>query len=499
MKVRILHKGLAFILLPLALQIVSFCLLYSLMLQSERLAAAEAQSVKQIMWMDSLATEFANSWAAIGDHMYGSRAHDMEDAESYKRRMDGLVAEGKQLTGENPELKALMEQTELLAQDQYDQMKAAQSLRSDEHGLFSLIQSARNMKPVIIRLGHHLNRINSQAEVERKKALVAAEAERTARQRVKTQIIAGVVADIVLTFALLFLFIKNITDRLNILVANARMIPSGQKIVHSVGGTDELHYLDQAIHQASDDLQSAAAQRKQLLDMVAHDLRSPLQSAKLTLDGFLQRNSDTMQGAQRGLLNSVQLSVGTVISLVEDLLTIDKLEAGKLDLDKDLIDVRPLISHVFETVAGLAAAKEIDLENSSEPVAVEGDESRLAQVLTNLVSNAIKFSPQSGKVTVSTKITSNAVRINVTDEGPGISAEQKEKLFEPFFQTAAGRAKSGYGLGLAIARLIVAAHGGTIGVENNQIAGATFWFDLPTAVDLTDLCEPAQAIDEIRN
>ncbi|MBI3191171.1 MAG: hypothetical protein HYZ36_00775, partial [Pedosphaera parvula] len=169
--------------------------------------------------------------------------------------------------------------------------------------------------------------------------------------------------------------------------------------------------------------------------------------------------------------------------LIEDLLTISKLESGQLALNSQALCPRDVVQHVFDDLEARAAERRTHLENAvPEKLRVTADTDRLQQVLFNLLENAIKYGRVEGHVRVSGRGADNdTVELSVADDGPGIPAEAQERIFERFFRLdkARSREAGGTGLGLAIVKHIVQAHGGQVRVESQAGQGSTFFFTLP--------------------
>jgi signal transduction histidine kinase len=179
---------------------------------------------------------------------------------------------------------------------------------------------------------------------------------------------------------------------------------------------------------------------------------------------------------------------------VGDLLFVAQADAGRLSLEQGKVDLAGLAADCVEGAAPAAAEKSIDLVLAVEPVpALVGDRGRLAQVLDNLVSNALKFTPEGGRVEVSTKLNSGKVSIEVSDNGIGIPVADQPRLFERFFRSsvAEDQAIPGTGLGLAIVKAIVEAHKGEITIDSKEGRGTTFRIDLPLAAEIERVEEAA--------
>jgi signal transduction histidine kinase len=171
-----------------------------------------------------------------------------------------------------------------------------------------------------------------------------------------------------------------------------------------------------------------------------------------------------------------------LLRLVGDLLFLAGLQAGNLKIEPGQADLAELAGHALEAVRPAAEHKHIALVFSAGPVpAVPGDAGRMAQLLDNLLANAVKFTPEQGHITVSLGTEGHSAVLSVADDGMGISAGEQERVFERFFRTdlATSRAVQGTGLGLAICKAIVDSHGGTISVESQPGRGTTFRVRLP--------------------
>jgi signal transduction histidine kinase len=225
--------------------------------------------------------------------------------------------------------------------------------------------------------------------------------------------------------------------------------------------------------------------KDEFVALISHDLRTPLTS----IMGFLELTRDERSGAlseeQRSYLEIVSRNSERLLHLVDDLLFAARLQSGALELSIDELDLAAMAEHTLEEARPRADAKQIALVAELEVVPpVLGDRRRIAQLLDNLVSNALKFTPDGGTVTVVVGSTRGRVVVEVRDTGIGIQPEETERLFDRFFRasTAVDRQISGSGLGLYIARAIVEAHNGTIGARSAVGSGTTLRVELPVFV-----------------
>ena len=244
--------------------------------------------------------------------------------------------------------------------------------------------------------------------------------------------------------------------------------------------------LEELVHARTADLEVSerraleASQAKSIfLATMSHELRTPLNA----ILGFAQlmRRSPTLSDADRQTVGIIRRSGEHLLGLINDVLSIAKIEAGKLILDPRPFDVREMIATVDEMMRVRADAVDVQFDidtDSSFPHFVQGDEGKLRQVLINLLGNAIKFSPR-GKVLLRSRWIDGRAHFEVADTGVGIAADELPTLFEPFVQTASGRtAKEGTGLGLTVTQHIVQAMGGEISVDSEVGKGTTFRFDV---------------------
>jgi signal transduction histidine kinase len=220
----------------------------------------------------------------------------------------------------------------------------------------------------------------------------------------------------------------------------------------------------------------AREESAQVMAMVAHDLRTPL-SIFAMHTALLKDGAQLDVPSQSAILDR---NVAQMKRLIEDLLTATKLEAGHMSIELAPIDVRTIIQGVIAQLAYAASRKRIRVSSflPDHALVVRCDPARIEQVLSNLLGNALKFTPVDGQVKVQLDTSPTHAIFRVIDDGPGIAPEHRETVFQPFWQGPA-MARSGVGLGLAIARGIVEAHGGTIAVEAPTGGGSVFCFTIP--------------------
>ncbi|RKH89219.1 PAS domain S-box protein [Corallococcus sp. AB045] len=226
--------------------------------------------------------------------------------------------------------------------------------------------------------------------------------------------------------------------------------------------------------------EQAIRMREEVLRIVAHDLRTPLNVIQLSTR-MLEKHLPPDDGA-RQRLEALQKSVQRANRLIQDLLDVARMEGGSLSVERKPLEVGPLIQEALEQHRGLAEARSLLLQaHVPEGVPrVLADPERLSQILSNLLGNALKFTPEGGRVLLRVQPEAGQVRFLVSDTGPGIAAEDRPRIFERFWQAGPKR-KEGAGLGLSIVKGLVEAHGGQVGVDSAPGVGSTFFFTLPAA------------------
>ena len=229
------------------------------------------------------------------------------------------------------------------------------------------------------------------------------------------------------------------------------------------------------------DAEASIDAREQVLKIVSHDLRNPLHTISMCASLLLELPMPPEKQAEH--LRRIKRAGERMNRLVQDLLDVAKLEAGRVAISARPVVVAPLVREAYEMLAPLAAEKEVKLEtlvaDGLQPIVA--DEGRVLQVLSNLVGNAVKFTPAGGRIVIRAEDAPGGVRFSISDTGQGMSPEQLSQIFGRFWQ-ANPADRRGIGLGLSIAKGIVEAHGGRIWVESQPGAGTTFYFTLSASL-----------------
>jgi signal transduction histidine kinase len=281
------------------------------------------------------------------------------------------------------------------------------------------------------------------------------------------------------------LVLKTLADYAAVTLETARLAMETARLHHEAGQAEARREMEA--------LREVARLKDEFLGQVSHELRTPLTIihgySELMVDGLLEEPASIRQSA-----DEIHTSSALMLRLVDDLLDTSRLDAGRIELKTDTVD---LAGWLTRTACGFGQANSshrVVAQLPSRLPAVTADLDRLGQVMNNLLSNAARYSAAGTEIRVSASVVGEQIEIQVVDHGTGIAAEDCERIFEKFYRGRHGAtlAVRGTGLGLAVARQLVEAHGGSIGVRSRVGQGSTFWVRLPIAADRGEL-SPALA------
>lgn len=303
------------------------------------------------------------------------------------------------------------------------------------------------------------------------------------QQSFNESLLISVAAASLVALLVSFIFSKNILGPVSVMTSASRRIAEGHYDERvELRGNDELNQLAGSFNQMAEQLEQVESMRRQLIGDVAHELRTPLTAIKGTaealMDGVLPASTETYQ--------QIHSEAGRLSRLVDDLQELSRVESRSTQLDIHPVDSASLIQTVTKRLKYQFDEKRVKLTLSlpRDPIHVLADEGRILQVLTNLIGNALQYTPEHGTVTISIEREKNEALISVADTGDGIPPEHLARIFDRFYRVdkSRSRARGGSGIGLTIAKHLVESHGGRIWARSaGKEKGSVFIFTLPLA------------------
>jgi signal transduction histidine kinase len=299
------------------------------------------------------------------------------------------------------------------------------------------------------------------------------EATQTISKLIQILLTLLVVVSIGLTLVLGFLFAQSTLKQLAVVEENARRIGIKRDLLPPLRGGNEISFIDSSLHSAYEQLTYNELERQRLMSMLSHDLRSPLLALKGSLALLIEGVHGELPEAAMSRLAQADRVTDKVVGLVDQILNIEKEEREPLNLAT--ITVAQIFDDALPSVQGMAQDCGITLQCVNGELAVRADLKSISRVLTNLLGNALKFSPRGSKIIVAASELPDRIKIDVIDQGQGMDDEDLPFIFEPYFQTSGGRMhKQGTGLGLSICKELVGLNGGAISVSSARGKGTTF-------------------------
>jgi signal transduction histidine kinase len=487
---RLVYKGLLLIAVPLVFGIIVTALLTCLLgeleggIQHELLLKEAMASTHRFNRFGMVAGCCADSYVGFNDDYYLKEYEEaIRQATSQLRTLNQMF---KYEEGLQAQLKTM--QSALGTLD--EQRRALMGMSS---GLPAVQKAMRSMLPELQKAG---NSSASKLTVEQSahpsagmeaslRKMAAAEASAVMRIMFKVQLVltGALGGSILLTVILAIYFSRNITGRLLVVLDNTIKLARGAPLNPPVEGSDEIAELDEFLYKSANEIRELERFKLELAGLVSHELKSPLTSVNTFLVSLSTGVFGDLAEKARDRAVRAEKSVGRLMGLIKDLINLDRLEVSKLEMSPRQVQIDEIVSSSVDAIKELAERKKVEIAIKSSPGTVYVDPDRLVQVIVNLVSNAMKFSPPQSTITVESCLQGGFLEIKVSDQGRGIPASMKQEIFRPFQQVEADDAatEKGTGLGLTICRNIVEQLGGKIGVDSIEGKGSTFWFSIPTS------------------
>jgi signal transduction histidine kinase len=444
-KMRIFHKGLLLVAIPLCAGIVFILFLFQGLLQCNSLIERE------LLLKDSVISYIRSTSCRVAYDIYDNFYRLTRDV-SFKQLGKHAIKDSNQA---NAHLRRLLKnEPELRVPDPYME------------SVYLLNAEPGKSSPFLVQL-------QQRADEQSKDALSSVSS-------FYTILACGLAACIFVSLILAVFFCLNITSRLLLIIQNTRRLSSGANLNPPIKGSDEIAELDQFLYQSSIKIQELERFKKEMIGVVSSELKTPLSSISQFLGSLSKGSFGNLSDKGRNRAERTHSNTRRLMELVEDLLYLDRLE---LQLKPESVDVSEIVAASVDTVRELADKSAVKIEVKDNGGKVFVDRNRLVQVLVNFLSNAIKFSPREEIVTLNVALRDDFLECRVSDRGKGIPEEARKLIFEPFQQVDSkdAVAKKGTGLGLTISRSIIEQHGGMIGVDSELGKGSTFWFKVPVA------------------
>lgn len=423
-------------------------------------------------------------WSAI--HVPGALQQNHNAMmQAYRQRLAAVkddYAALKALTEDEPELRRQIERSSVAVTEAEEILNriergvragkftdVMQTLEFDTKRLSSLMKNVLSIESAIV--GTHEREVAEQS-LERQASL---------RQQIVQFSIMALGLNVIFSIVIAALLVRGITSRLMAMHENANRLAGNKPLLPPISGTDEIASLDQLFHKMAGDLERNAQMRQEMVNMLTHDMRTPLTAIQGSLEIFESGMAGEINERGTRLLTVLTRNSDRMMLLINDLLDSQKIQSGMMKVEKSQFPVAALFDEVASAFEALLREQSIQLEIGATELQMSGDRAKLNRVMSNLVSNAVKYSPANGKITLCARQADAAIEICVADEGPGIPQEMLATIFERFQQAAAAPRKSdaSSGLGLSICKAIIELHGGQIWATSEPGAGSRFFFLIP--------------------
>jgi signal transduction histidine kinase len=494
LKLRLSDKGLLLVAVLLFLELLFVGAMAQLLNRAEKDAKEESHSKEIVGKTNHLFQLLYDGGNAAADYqMHNGGRSAAERYHAVIERIPQEVQSLKALVADNPNYLTLVNRIDQNSSTSIKLVSLA--MRQAESGnMLQALMTAQRSKPAFERSQNAMFADLRELMNEQEKIIAETPAAQArSRGKLKQLLMLGVGVNIAIALIFALFFVRGITRRLDLVVDNTSRLLKREPLNPELSGSDEIATLDHAFHEMASSLKEVEQMKQEFVSMISHDLRVPLTTVK----GFLELLSDgaygslTEQGQQRTEL--AERNITRLIALINELLDMEKMESGKLELVQETIPLSPVVSRSLDSVRGLAEEHHVTLLVGKVDCNIYADSKRIEQVLVNLLSNALKFSPENSTITVSATSDEQWAEVSVRDEGRGIAAKYHDAVFQRFRQVLPSDSdKGGSGLGLAICKAIIEQHEGKIGILSQEGKGSTFWFRLPAKPIAKTIAKEAQ-------
>jgi signal transduction histidine kinase len=417
-QLKILHKGLLIVLVPFAINLVWFALFFNSLQRAGSWSVAENREAAMIVLV-SRCISMGNQFLVNGAEYLESgddpikRKQLIRNTDSLFKYFDQLRAltKGDSELGHNIEKLTRTMEAQVNATETFKSAFASKSFARDVSGGLP-----PNLMPDLsAELFSLLHILTDRGELLDK----TMEMEKVALNKSRLIGYTGLALNIMLACALVLLFQKHITRRIAILVHNANALSDSARVPEEVSGSDELSQLNTELQAVRAELLAGSAFRHAVMQMMAQNIQTPLIACRESISKLDRSQAVSAAAGIEKPLQSLRIATGACLRLVDDLLLLDNLESGSLQLTCERQDIRQIVDSAIVLVKSLASIKNVQLTNESSSVDIDADFGRIQQVLVNLLANAIKFTHTGTTVVIRTSVVGVRLRVSVVDQGPG--------------------------------------------------------------------------------
>jgi signal transduction histidine kinase/ActR/RegA family two-component response regulator len=483
-------KGVILNTLPLTVLLASLALLF----ESEQQAALLEQRVQNALQIQqdiqTLQTQLLEASTGVRDYLLTGNRQFLAGYASAEDAMPQLLDSLEERLDDESQQKLLLVIYPLLQKNLSDLAVLASNTEKEAND--ALIRKFSSQGTAMNHLRNHLNQMSLRESriIEQDKKEVVFERKRNLRITLMA-VIAGVIGSLICVWV----FTKTIAARVRTIRDSAIHLVRNEPLALPDISQDELGELTRELEHASQllkksaqeayvtrvEAEEASAAKSNFLSRTSHELRTPLNA----ILGFAQiLENDLPEGRQKDSATLIHNAGQHLLKLINEVLDISRIESGDIGMSMEVIALNPLLEEAYHYLKPLEKLRDISIETRFEPdLKVQADRQRLLQVILNLLSNALKYGPENTQVIFSAYSQLGHIRVDVQDQGSGIPAELRSRLFTPFDRLGAERTVTeGTGLGLVLSKQLIDAMGGEIGVAEDK---SLFWFSLPAFKDET--------------
>ncbi len=464
--------------MPLLFELIFVASLTILLRQAETETLRESHSKLILAESNGVLRNFIDAGMAL--YMY-----QLSDSQTFLERFRDLsqgvpekIKTLRVMLRDSPNQAEALDRVERVSNAGLKILGQASMLISEGQSVSQLSNSRQELNNIIQELMSEIQRFSKEQE---RAEHVNPEAAAQAKELVVRWLAVGIMVNIVIAVVLALYFNKTTTRRLDVLMDNTDHLARGETLSPFVDGADEIAKLDKVFHRMADALIEASRRKQELMAMVAHDLRTPLTSIRASLSLMSMGAMGEMPDKAQRQIDGAEKNTRRLINLINDLLDIEKMEAGKMEMKFSECVLQEIFDEAADSVREFAKNAKVEIDVEETPITLQADQERMVRVLINLLGNAVKFSPAESTIKLTAALKENCLEVRVTDQGRGIPSDFKDKIFVRFQQVNPEdkQEKQGTGLGLAICKAIVEGHNGEIGVDSEVGKGSSFWLLVP--------------------